>query len=70
MNNEERLGMLCEIIETFEDLLEEYGIEIPNPEKQERDDPDCASNIYGSDYGFLEERITQILTDYHLLEDE
>lgn len=52
--------LLMEIIEVFEDFLDEKGIEIPNEEKDE--DPDGASNIYGTDYGNLEENIADVLT--------
>lgn len=49
----------CSIIEAFEDFLERRGIIIENPEKDE--DPEGASNIYGSDYGELQDNIEAIL---------
>ena len=64
MDNSKKLEMLCAIIESFEDLLDKYGIEIPNPEKSEEE---SAANIYGSDYGDLEEEIENILKFYNLL---
>lgn len=57
----------CEIIETFEDFLDERGIVIVNDEKLE--DPEGASNIYGTDYGELEEQISFILYSYGLVEE-
>lgn len=51
--------LLMEIIEVFEDFLDEKGIEIQNPEKDE--DPDGAANIYGTDYGNLEETVAEVL---------
>lgn len=46
MNN----NLLKAIIETFEDFLEEKGIDIPNPDKE---DDSGASIIYGMDFGCL-----------------
>ena len=55
----ERLETISLFIEAFEDFLDEKGIVIPNDEKD--DDPD-ASNIYGTDYGILSDRIEELLT--------
>lgn len=57
-SNSERLEKLGAIIEVFEDFLDERGIVIPNDEKCQ--DPD-ASNIYGTDYGELEDRLEDVL---------
>lgn len=59
-----RLETIGEFIEAFEDFLDEKGIVIPNDEKDE--DPD-ASNIYGTDYGKLSDRIEELLTKYDVL---
>lgn len=59
-----RLETIGAFIEIFEDFLEEKGIVIPNEEKDE--DPD-ASNIYGTDYGNLSDRIESLLIDLHVL---
>ena len=50
-----------DIIDLFEDFLESKGIVIENEEKLE---DDCASNIYGTDYGYLQSGIEEILTWY------
>ena len=63
----ERLELLCDFIEIFEDFLDERGIVIPNPDKDQ--DPD-ASNIYGCDYGELESRIEELLIRRGMLEKE
>ena len=55
----ERLEILCMFVELFEDFLDEKGIVIPNDEKNE--DPESASNIYGTDYGILSDRIEDLL---------
>jgi hypothetical protein len=59
MTNSERLETLGCIIELFEDFLDEKGIVIPNDEKDES--PDSASNIYGTDYGTLSDRLEHLL---------
>ena len=56
-----------DIIELFEDFLEEKGIEIPNDEKLEDED---ASNIYGTDYGYLQSGIEEILAWYKLTDED
>ena len=65
MDNSERLETICEFIECFEDFLDEKGIVIPNDEKEQ--DPESASNIYGTDYGNLSDRIESLLIRYGIL---
>lgn len=52
------------ILEKFEDILIEYGIEVPSPEDDDRDDDDHVG-LYGSTYANLldevEERLIEIL---------
>lgn len=67
MSHEERLILLGAIIERFEDFLEKRGIILDNPEKIQED---CASNIYGTDYGELESAIESELIYYGLLKKE
>ena len=57
----------CDIIEAFEDFLDKRGIVIENDEKLQ--EPEDASNIYGSDYGELETAIGDILYAYGLVEE-
>ena len=64
-DNSEQLEILCEIIETFEDFLDERGIIIENKDKDDAiasgEDPESISNIYGCDYGNLEDALRPIL---------
>lgn len=64
-DNSEQLEILCEIIEAFEDFLDDRGIVIKNDDKdyaiKSGEDPDSISNIYGCDYGELEDAIRPIL---------
>ena len=64
----ERLETICEFIEAFEDFLDEKGIVIPNDEKDQS--PESASNIYGTDYGILSDRIEELLVRYGVLKGE
>ena len=59
LSNSERLESLACIIELFEDFLDEKGIVIPNDEKDQ--EPESASNIYGTDYGNLEGQLEHLL---------
>lgn len=53
--------MIEDIIEVFEDFLKEKGIDIPNDEKTESEDP---SVIYGTDYGYLQDDLECVLSAY------
>lgn len=48
-----------EIIEIFENFLEEKGVKIENPERE--GDGDNTAIIYGTDYGNLEQKINEFL---------
>ena len=56
---------IVEIIELFEDFLDERGIKIDNPEKEESEDP---STIYGTDFGELFEGVKDILKEKEVTE--
>lgn len=47
------------IIDIFESFLEEKEVNIDNPEKE--GDEDNVAIIYGTDYGYLEDRIQEVL---------
>lgn len=59
-----------QIIDTFEDFLEEKGIDIPNDEKDDRDDPDSAAIIYGTDYGNLQSALEELMLNWGVVEKE
>lgn len=54
-----------QIIDIFEDFLDEKGIRIDNPER-EGEDTEEAANIYGSDYGALEDEIKELLVNWEI----
>lgn len=62
-----RLELIGQIIDIFEDFLDKKGITIPNEDKAE--DPDAA-NIYGMDFGHLFSGIEETLVNWGLLEQE
>lgn len=63
-NTPEFLGR---IIDIFEDFLEEKGIDIDNPEKEDNDD---AAIIYGSDYGILQDQLKDLMKAWGIIRDE
>ena len=62
--NSRKMETISLFIEAFEEFLEERGIDVPNPEK---DDDPHASLIYGSDYGDISDRIESLLNDLDML---
>ena len=74
MDHSERLTRLSLIIEEFEDLLDERGIELDNDDKRDAiadgEDPEGLATIYGEDYYRLESAIENILIGHGLLEKE
>ena len=62
--------VIGQIIDTFEDFLEEKGIDIPNDEKDDRDDPDSAAIIYGTDYGNLQSALEELMLNWGVVEKE
>lgn len=58
---DERTNFIGKVLEVVEDFLEEKGIDIPNPEKE--NDP-YAAILYGTDYGILQSGIEDVLEEY------
>ena len=60
-----------QIIDIFEDFLTEKGVTLNNPEIQEAidegEDPKDLAIIFGSDYGSLQDSLTAMLTEWHVL---
>lgn len=67
MTNSDKLEFLGQIIDIFEDFLDEKGVKIDNPDR-DRDaigDAACSdTNIYGCDYGYLSDRIESTMTNW------
>ena len=67
MSNTNRLETIASFIDIFEDFLEEKGIDIPNDEKDDSDNP---AIIYGTDFSILENKIEALLISYGVLDKE
>lgn len=61
------LAACCDIIEVFEDFLDERGIILENEDKKEDAD---ASNIYSMDYAELEDNVKDVLDKWGLILDD
>ena len=65
LNNSERMELIGQLIDVFEDFLDGKGIVIPNSEKEQ--DPDAA-NIYGTDYGWIMDELEAALVNWELID--
>lgn len=69
INREDMAEFTGQVIDIFEDFLDDKGIIIPNLER-EADDEENSANIYGSDYGDLQSRITELAETWKLTTEE
>ena len=60
-----RMEFLGNIIDIFEDFLENKNIDIENPEK---DDEEDAAIIYGSDYDELQDELEIMMRNWEIIE--
>lgn len=64
----DRAEFIGNIIDIFEDFLEEHGIDIPNPERDEDDEYDeNKAIIYGTHYGEIEDKIDSMIRAWDLV---
>ena len=66
ISSEDKCEFIGQIVDIFEDFLEEKGINIPNDEREDNN----AAIIYGMDYGLLSEQIESTLRAWDLLEED
>ncbi len=59
--------LLGQIIDVFEDFLEEKNVFIPNPEREDDEDLENGAIIYGSDYDSVSSGIESVLSAWGLL---
>jgi len=64
VTEKDRLEFIGQIIDIFEDFLEEKGIEIQNDEKEDSENP---AIIYGTDYGGLSDYIENMMMSWGVL---
>ena len=58
------MTVVQKILDLFEEYLDEKCVVIDNPEREEDDN---AAQIYGTEYGDLESKITEIIENEHCL---
>jgi hypothetical protein len=63
ISQDEMPEFIGQIIDIFEDFLEDEGIDIPNPEKDEDDELNEAI-IYGSHYGRLQDDLEALVNNW------
>ena len=68
ISNSDLPEFVGQIIDIFEDFLDSRGVIIDNPERDEdpNADPGSMANIYGTDYGELQDEIEQMLVNWGL----
>ena len=65
IGEDKKLEFIGGIIEAVEQFLDEKGIVIENPDKEQSENP---SNIYGCDYGDMECKIGAVLKSWGVIE--
>ena len=65
IDQNDKAEFLGQIIDIFEDFLEERGVMFPNEERDQ--DPDNAAIIYGTDYGYLSEELETLMIGWDLM---
>ena len=70
--NSEKEEFIGQIIDTFEDFLDEKGIIIPNKERDSDEDiePEEHANIFGKDYDILHSELSNVLSRWNIIEKD
>lgn len=64
---EETAEFVGEIIDIFDDFLDDKQIVLPNKERDEADVEDCCNaNIYGSDYDTIADKLEALLNNWRI----
>lgn len=66
IKEENQSEFLGQIIDIFEDFLEDHNIDIPNEERDEGDDNPAI--IYGSDYDRLQNELLELMKAWKIIE--
>lgn len=64
-SNENKLSFLHDLIDVFENFLDDKGILLENPDKEQSGDG--ASNIYGDDYFDIESELECVLKNWEVI---
>ena len=72
ITKEDRKEFIGQVIDIFEDFLDEKGIVIPNEDRDTDPDlePEGSTNIYGNDYDSIKEKLEKLFINWNVLEDE
>lgn len=67
----DRAEFVGQVIDIFEDFLEDRGIQLPNLERIEAEENgDEPAIIYGCDYGELQDYLESMFRSWRVLEEE
>ena len=72
IKKENRAELIGQVIDIFEDFLDEKGVIIPNNDRDKDPDydPENPVNFYGNDYDTVKEKLEQLFRSWKVLEDE
>lgn len=70
VSTEDLPELIGQLIDTFEDFLDEKGIVLPNKERDGNENlvPEESANIYGKDYDALSTSLEKILRNWSITE--
>ena len=70
IKKEDQSEFIGQIMDLFEDFLDEYGIKIPQKEGEESYDPDTPVNLCGKAYDDLAEQLEGFFRSWGVIKDE
>ena len=70
VSHEDKPEFIGQVIDIFEDFLADRNIILPNEEQDEKEDPETRAIIYGSDYDYLYEKITNTMQRWNIITKE
>lgn len=70
IKKEDKPEFIGQIMDLFEDFLDENGIKIPQKEGEEGYDPDTPVNLYGKAYDDLAEQLEVFFRSWGVIKDE
>ena len=70
IKKEDKSEFIGQIMDLFEDFLDEYGIKIPQKGGEEGYDPDTPVNLYGNAYDDLAEQLEGFFRSWGVIKDE
>ena len=70
IKKEDKSEFIGQILDLFEDFLDEYGIKVPQKEGAESCDPDTPANLCGKAYDNLAEQLETFFRSWGVIKDE